>query len=167
MMQMSPPRTLDELLGDFASVRPDADLDTVIAANPWAQRFKDFLDKRNLKGKVIALKFLILTQPLEAQSHSATNSRLLFVRAGALFFAEDSAMQLSLSNEVLFEEVSASTSRARRNPAARLTSQDLENMLEARRDVNVRLNGLDKKFSRFLAQQTELPSPVACLLSIL
>ena len=60
-MQLTPPRTLDELLHDFDNIKV-VDVDAAMEANIWVKRFKEFLDKRDLAGKITALKFLIMTQ---------------------------------------------------------------------------------------------------------
>ncbi len=75
---MTPPRTVDELLRELSSSsssgkrrksppRSASELDSVIRSNPWASRFKVFLERKRMPAKVAALKFLVLTDVFEGK----------------------------------------------------------------------------------------------------
>ena len=181
---MTPPRTLDELLHDFDNIKV-VDVDAAIEANIWAKRFREFLDKRDLAGKITALKFLIMTQSAhkalgnntsttkETNNNSKSSKKQaalrkelapLFLSVGSAFFnAEESEDLLSLSNQVLLESLMEMTSRLREGKALR--DEDVANVMRARKDINVMQNGLEPKFMKFLSVQSN--TPMACLLSIL
>ena len=83
-----------------------------------------------------------------------------------LFFDEDSAEELCLSNVTLFEALCASAAALRADAAAEVSDRDLKNILRARKDVGVWQKGLEPKFMKFAAS-VQPSSPIACLLSIL
>ncbi len=62
-----PPRSIDELLQELTSADPGRHLepDEVIRGHFWANGFREFLEKRKMRAKVAALKFLVLTQSFD------------------------------------------------------------------------------------------------------
>lgn len=173
---MSIPRSLDELLRDFNSSKI-LEVDVAIEGNVWAKKFVEFLEKRDWTDEVTTFKFLVLTQPLETRSSELNNNSSnakkvkevrkdltrIFLQTFDLFFASESEEQVALSNAKLFEALSKAGNGLRQGH--NLNDDDITLLIKARKDPEVRENGLDPKFMKFLSQQTN--TRLACLLSIL
>ncbi len=164
---MAPPHSLNEMLGQMRlSAASGEAVDAAIEGNPWARKFRDFLARRDKNGgRVAALRFLVLTHSLDEGKKNKTFADV-FVEAGRLFFSEESDPPVNLSNSVLFDSISEALARVERAGVDTVKAQDLDNLRKARRDINIRQNGLDPHFVRFIAQEGH-SSPMACLLSIL
>jgi hypothetical protein len=79
----------------------------------------------------------------------------IFKKAIKRFFDEESEELLSLTNQMLFDELCS----VKGEP----DESDLDHLRQAREDETVWSEGLDAQFSRFIEQA----SPYACLLNIL
>jgi len=177
--EMSPPKSLDDLLREFDSLQISspsdrAAIDKAIEANKWAKKFRDeHLRRRD--GMETALRFLVATQPFsansaEAKSNPKKEKKLkkemadIYVLATKEFFSEDND-QVCMSNQVLFNEISSAGKRMASGGA--MTEKDCSLLLKARSDLDVTSNGLEPLFMKFMAKCPTQPSAVACILSIL
>lgn len=177
--EMSQPHSLEELLREFnhVSIRPDTDVEALIESKMWPRKFREYLLKRDLADLDLALKFLVLTQPLAARAASEPNNngksrsktrskkdffdRTVVLAKMSAYFDEESEDQLSLSNAQLFEALCEASSRLSRG--GEVVERDVSLVSKARQDPDVWVNGLEPKFMKFIEQT----STVACILSIL
>lgn len=179
--EMSPPKSLEDLLREFdslqiASPSDRAAVDAAIESNKWARKFRDeHLRRRDLGDLETALRFLVATQPFSAKSAEAKSNPKkekklkkemadMYALAAAEFFSEDRD-QVCLSNQALFKEISAAGKRISSGGA--MTEKDCELLAKARSDLDVTSNGLEPHFMKFMAKSNTQPSAVACILSIL
>ncbi len=169
---MNPPRRLEELLADFTTSvldRPRA-IEDAIERHHWASKFLKHLEERDLEDEVTAFKFLVFTQPLLTKDKKQKRrvARRIVSACGQLFLESDSADQLCLSNQEMFEALSEASERIRSAPEsdqAVINDDVIELVMRVRGDPDVWVNGVEPKFMRFLAQQPR--TTLACILSIL
>jgi len=170
----TPPLNLSELL---STLKLDDDISATslqneIDNNVWINRFVGYL--RNLKRRELetALKFLIVTQPLQIQhikrgtfGSSAAEKRRLFKLICDMFLNDDQEEVdiLALDNSALFNDLLATYSAV--NAGLQVSDESLDEILKARRDLLVWDEGLEPAYFKFV-QQTEI-THVACLLSLL
>lgn len=179
--EMSPPKSLEDLLREFDSLQVSSPSDrtavnAAIESNKWARKFRDeHLRPRGLDDLETALRFLAATQGFSAKSAEVKSNpkkekRLkkdladIYAFAAAEFFSGDKD-QVCLANQALFKEISAAGKRISSGGA--MTEKDCELLLKARTDLDVTSNGLEPAFMKFMAKQSTQPSAVACILSIL
>ncbi|XP_059093907.1 uncharacterized protein LOC131888958 isoform X2 [Tigriopus californicus] len=174
--EMAQPRTLEELLRDFSSTKiaKETDLNQVVESKVWSHKFREHLRKNTMTDEETLLKFLVLTQPLQANHDICLNKKrkpclskketeILVKRAVMEFFSENSEEQLCLSNQDLFQSLFESSKRLARG--GKVHKDDLTLLLTARTDLDVWYDGLEPEFMRFI--QRIGPSAIACILSIL
>jgi len=170
-IKTSPPHTLSELL---SSVKLEDDptiewLQVEISRNVWLYRFHEFLVKRKLSDEIIALKFLVFTQPLKNQyskkktfGASVKDRRRLFSTVCHYFLSEESS--ISLDNESLFNDLLATYNSIK--AGLQVSEESMMELLRARRDPLVWEEGLEPVYMDF-ASQAANNNHVACLLSLL
>lgn len=172
--KMSIPRNLEELLEDLDTIDID-DVTATIEAHTVTKAFRDYLRSRQLQDEETALKFLVLVQALIGcdrqlkqpklsggkRTSLQQRQELIFRKAVAQFFAEDGEEQVSLSNEVLFNELASAAS------LEAVTDQHLEYLRKARKDSSVWSELLEPTYLKFLKQYNPSINIAACLLSIL
>ncbi len=149
-------------------VDPSRDLDDAVAKCFWAEQFQRYLAKRNLHDDVAALRFLLFTQPISDNNNKrrlkSSNGDADSLKAAAEhFFGPDSTCQVCLSNPELAESILA---EAAKSPVDVSALRAL--LARARADPEVWQAGLEPRFMRFLADESEnTVAPVACILSII
>jgi len=166
------PHTLGELLSTV-QLEDDISLDGLVKEtrnNVWIARFLEYIRNRKLAEEEVALKFLIMTQPLQIQyvkrgtyGAGAAEKRRLFKGVCDVFLREENEEVLSLDNEALFNDLVAT--HAAVEAGLQVSEEALNELLRARRDLLVWEEGLEPVYVSF-AQQMPL-SQVACLLSLL
>eukprot|EP00095_Tigriopus_kingsejongensis_P003021 maker-scaffold170_size291898-snap-gene-1.41 protein:Tk03021 transcript:maker-scaffold170_size291898-snap-gene-1.41-mRNA-1 annotation:"transient receptor potential cation channel protein painless" len=181
--RVTPPKSLEELLSDFTKLKitSEVQVDLIIQRHPWARRFQAYLTESGLSDEMSVLKFLIMTQPF-VPNHQNNNGlhqtrkkhdtrdkkvsrskRELFQSVLELFFSEEAREPLYLANTAIFERLSEMAERIKSTQG--VSNQDIDLLLKAREDFNVKQNGLEPKFKKML--KSTHPSTMACLLSIL
>jgi len=183
--KVSAPHSLSELLGtvslsvgDLAVPGNTTDtsdhvkkiIDKEVSNNVWISRFREYLRSRDLEDEEVALNFLIITQPLQAQmskrktfGSTESEKRRLFLLVTEHFLSASSPGVLALDNTVLFNDLTAT--RAAILADLKVSEESLDELLTCRQDPLVRDEGLQPEYIKF-AQQTSI-SQVACLLSLL
>eukprot|EP00095_Tigriopus_kingsejongensis_P004015 maker-scaffold5_size1054832-snap-gene-0.11 protein:Tk04015 transcript:maker-scaffold5_size1054832-snap-gene-0.11-mRNA-1 annotation:"btb poz domain-containing protein 2-like" len=175
--QMAQPRTLDELLRDFsgAKITRETNLNHLIESKVWSHKFVEHLRRSGMSDEETMLKFLILTQPIQASYDLGGSNRkkkalprrdieVAAKRAVIEFFSEASEDMLSLSNNDLFQGLFECSKRLAKGQS--IKEDDISLILSARTDLDVWYDGLEPTFMRFI-QKAGPPSAIACLLSIL
>ncbi len=175
---MTSPRSLEELLSQVGkSVRHP---DESISSHPWAKRFTDHLEARDMTDELAAFKFLVYTQPIASLWEddnqkkkkkkrpvaSVAKAREVLEGCHDLFLDEGAPEQICLSNPELRERLREACKRLKADSGREPGEEDVSLLFRARRDPDVWQEGAEKRLARFLSQQPH-QGPLACLLSIL
>jgi len=180
----SPPHTLEELLYEIG-VKDDitaATVDQVIGANPWANKFRQYLKSRNLSDDETILRFLVLIQPLKSCANfnnnhaqilghskihhalSESDRKRLFVEIFDNFLSEESEDVLPLSNQALWGDLLATSNSIKAGLPVSMDS--IMEITQVRKDPGIWDEGIEPTYMRFL-KQAPPPTLAACILSIL
>ncbi|TRY61355.1 hypothetical protein TCAL_01796 [Tigriopus californicus] len=187
--RVTPPRSLNELLSDFNKIKVSSEGDFAVAMENhlWARRFLNYLIDSGSEAEQAAFKFLVMTQVFSPKhenhrknnnAHARVNEKQKQRPAKSIskskqdhvitvldkFFSEEASDPIFISNVYLFEQV-VELAGIVNDPHYIVTDKDVDLLLRARDDFNIKQNGLEPKFKKML-EETK-PSTLACLLSIL
>ena len=169
---MTIPRDLEELLSTTRDIDID-NIDATIGKNVWTNRFRDYLQKRDLNEELQMLKFLLrykvfLSMDKKVQSNpsdtaSTRNRAVIFRKILVAHFNDDGDDVLPMSNSDLSEALCEWT-RDVSNP---VTENDVEMLKKASEDATILSEGMEPCYSKFVKHYYENQSKLACLLSII
>lgn len=179
---------MNELLNDFHKIKvgSEAEIAVVLEKHIWARKFLNYLVESGAEAEQSAFKFLIMTQIFSPKNehHRKNNNSHIRLKEKAIkpaksiskakrdhlitvldmFFSEEASEPICISNVYLFEQV-VELAGIVKDPHYIVTDKDVDLILKAREDFNIKQNGLEPKFKKMLEESKS--STLACLLSIL